>query len=318
MTASAPSIRLARTTPGAAFPFNSLQRLARLCFMNPPSMENPMNQPVDLPLPVGHYATLPNGLRLHYLDEGAGPVVLWLHGSGPGASGFSNFKGNYPQLVAAGYRNIVLDLPGFGRSDKPEDVQYNLEFFVDCVAAFLESVGVRRCTLLGNSLGGAIALGLALRLPQLAQSLILLAPGGVEERETYFKMEGIVRMVSLFSAGPIGMEEMRSMMSLQLFDASILPESLLQERVAVAVTQPKNLFSTMMVPNMEARLGEIQCPILGFWGSNDHFNPISGAQRIIDGTPNARFIVLNRCGHWVQVEHRELFNRSCIEFLQHG
>ena len=90
-----------------------------------------MNQPVDLPLPVGHYATLPNGLRLHYLDEGAGPVVLWLHGSGPGASGFSNFKGNYPQLVAAGYRNIVLDLPGFGRSDKPEDVQYNLDFFVD-------------------------------------------------------------------------------------------------------------------------------------------------------------------------------------------
>ena len=120
-----------------------------------------MNQPVDLPLPVGHYASLPNGLRLHYLDEGAGPVVLWLHGSGPGASGFSNFKGNYPQFVAAGYRNLVLDLPGFGRSDKPEDVQYNLDFFVDCVAAFLEAVGVRRCTLLGNSLGGAIALGLA-------------------------------------------------------------------------------------------------------------------------------------------------------------
>ena len=45
--------------------------------MNPQKMENPMNQPVDLPLPVGHYATLPNGLRLHYLDEGAGPVVLW-------------------------------------------------------------------------------------------------------------------------------------------------------------------------------------------------------------------------------------------------
>jgi len=139
-----------------------------------------MNQPVDLPLPVGHYATLPNGLRLHYLDEGTGPVVLWLHGSGPGASGYSNFKGNYPQFVAAGYRNLVLDLPGFGRSDKPEDVQYNLDFFVDCVAAFLESVGVKRCTLLGNSLGGAIALGLALRLPQLPQSLILLAPGGVE------------------------------------------------------------------------------------------------------------------------------------------
>ena len=111
---------------------------------------------------------------------------------------------------------------------------------------------------------------------------------------------------------------MRSMMRLQLFDDSILPQSLLEERVAVAQTQPKNLFSTMMVPNMEARLGEIQAPILGFWGSNDNFNPVSGAQRIINGTANARFIVLNRCGHWVQVEHRELFNRTCVDFLTHG
>ena len=277
-----------------------------------------MNQPVDLPLPTGHYATLPNGLRLHYLDEGQGPVVLWLHGSGPGASGFSNFKGNYPQLVAAGYRNILLDLPGFGRSDKPEDVRYELDFFVDCVAALLDQLGISRCTLLGNSLGGAIALGLALRQPQRAERLILLAPGGVEERETYFQMPGILRMVGLFNAGPIGLEEMRSMMRLQLFDDSILPEELLLERVAVAVTQPKNLFSTMLVPNMRARLGEIECPILGFWGSNDNFNPVSGAQYIIDGARQARFIVLNRCGHWVQVEHRELFNRSCLEFLQHG
>ncbi|MFD2642868.1 alpha/beta fold hydrolase [Pseudomonas japonica] len=277
-----------------------------------------MNQSVDLPLPVGEYQTLPSGLRLHYLDEGQGPVVLWLHGSGPGASGFSNFKGNYPEFVAAGYRNLLLDLPGFGRSDKPEDVQYNLDFFVDCVSQFLEGIGVTRCTLLGNSLGGAIALGLALRHPQMAEKLILLAPGGVEERETYFQMSGILRMVSLFNAGPIGMAEMRSMMSLQLFDPSILPEDLLQERVAVAVTQPKNLFSTMMVPNMESRLDEIQCPILGFWGSNDHFNPVSGAQRIIDGARQARFIILNQCGHWVQVEHRELFNRSCLEFLRFG
>jgi len=277
-----------------------------------------MNQPVDLPLPTGHYATLANGLRLHYLDEGSGPVVLWLHGSGPGASGYSNFKGNYPALTDAGYRNILLDLPGFGRSDKPDDVRYELDFFVACVAEFLAQIGVTRCTILGNSLGGAIALGLALRCPQLPERLVLLAPGGVEERETYFQMPGILRMVGLFNAGPIGLEEMRSMMSLQLFDDSILPEELLLERVAVAVTQPKNLFSTMLVPNMRARLGEIECPIFGFWGSDDHFNPVSGAQYIIDGARQARFIVLNRCGHWVQVEHRELFNRSCLDFLQHG
>lgn len=270
----------------------------------------------DLPLPIGHFVTLDNGLRLHYLDEGSGPVVVWLHGSGPGASGYSNFKGNYPEFVAAGFRNLVIDLPGFGRSDKPDNVQYNLDFFVNAVSGLLKALEVQRCTLLGNSLGGAIAIGLGLAEPQLLDKLILMAPGGVEERETYFKKIGIQRMVELFNAGPLDIDKMRQIMSLQLFDASQLPDSLLAERVAVAQYQPHCLFSTMMVPNMTERLEELCVPILGFWGTNDNFNPVGGAMKVLDNAPDARFILLNRCGHWVQVEHRELFNRSCLEFLR--
>ena len=270
----------------------------------------------DLPLPVGHFVTLDNGLRLHFLDEGSGPVVVWLHGSGPGASGFSNFKGNYPAFAAAGFRNLVLDLPGFGRSDKPEDVHYDLDFFVNALSGFLKAVGIRRATLLGNSLGGAIALGLALAEPQRVEKLILMAPGGVEDRDTYFNMIGIQRMVELYNAGPLGIEQMRQVMSLQLFDSSQLDDTLLAERVAVAVHQPRHLFSTMKVANMTERLEELQAPILGFWGTDDHFNPASGALKVLKHAPNARFILLNRCGHWVQVEHRELFNTACLAFLK--
>ncbi|MBW0236234.1 alpha/beta fold hydrolase [Pseudomonas sp. D1HM] len=270
----------------------------------------------DLPLPIGHFVTLDSGLRLHFLDEGSGPVVLWLHGSGPGASGFSNFKGNYPQFAASGFRNLVVDLPGFGRSDKPEDAQYNLDFFVSAMSGFLKAVGVKRATLLGNSLGGAIALGMALAEPECVEKLILMAPGGVEDRETYFKMIGIQRMVELYNAGPLGIEHMRRIMSLQLFDSSQLDDKLLAERVAVAVLQPRNLFTTMMVPNMTERLEELRAPILGFWGTDDNFNPASGALKVLTHAPNARFIMLNRCGHWVQVEHRELFNKACLEFLK--
>ncbi|GAA0795995.1 alpha/beta fold hydrolase [Marinobacterium sediminicola] len=272
----------------------------------------------DLPLPIGHYAQLENGLTLHYLDVGEGPVVLWLHGSGPGASGFSNFKTNYPVFAEAGYRNIVLDLPGFGRSSKPEDAHYNLEFFVECLNQFLQATGIERCSLLGNSLGGAIALGQALAHPATVERLVLMAPGGVEERETYFQMEGIKRMVEVYGQGPMGVEEMRQVMQLQLYDASQLEDALLAERAAVAVTQPANLFSTMMVPNMTERLGELTCPILGFWGSNDRFNPVEGVFKFLDKAPEARFLMLNRCGHWVQVEHTDLFNRTCIDFLQQG
>lgn len=269
----------------------------------------------DLPLPTGRYVTLDNNLTLHYLDIGSGPIVVWLHGSGPGASGHSNFKGNYPVFAENGYRNIVLDLPGFGRSDKPDDVNYDLAFFVSSLQGFLDKAGIDRCTLLGNSLGGAIALGATLAYPERVEKLILMAPGGVEERETYFQMPGILRMVEVFGQGPMGVEQMRQVMSLQLFDSNQLDEALLQERAAVAVTQPGNLFSSMLVPNMTERLNEIQVPILGFWGTNDQFNPPAGAFKVLDNAPNARFIMLNRCGHWVQVEHQALFNRECINFL---
>lgn len=269
----------------------------------------------DLPLPTGRYVTLDNNLTLHYLDIGSGPIVVWLHGSGPGASGHSNFKGNYPVFAENGYRNIVLDLPGFGRSDKPDDVNYDLAFFVSSLQGFLDKAGIDRCTLLGNSLGGAIALGATLAYPERVEKLILMAPGGVEERETYFQMPGILRMVEVFGQGPMGVEQMRQVMSLQLFDSNQLDEALLQERAAVAVTQPGNLFSSMLVPNMTERLNEIQVPILGFWGTNDQFNPPAGAFKVLDNAPNARFIMLNRCGHWVQVEHQALFNRECVNFL---
>ena len=269
----------------------------------------------SLPLPTGHYVTLDNGLTLHYLEAGTGPTVVWLHGSGPGASGYSNFKGNYPVFAEAGYRNIVLDLPGFGRSDKPDDVNYDLAFFVSSLQGFLDKTGIDRCTLLGNSLGGAIALGATLAYPERVEKLILMAPGGVEERETYFQMPGIQRMVEVFGQGPMGVEQMRHVMTLQLFDPAQLDEALLQERAAVAVTQPGNLFSSMLVPNMTERLKEIQIPILGFWGTNDLFNPPAGAFKVLDNAPHARFVMLNRCGHWVQVEHEALFNRECIAFL---
>ena len=272
----------------------------------------------DLPIPLGQFADVDTGLRLHYLDVGQGPVVVWLHGSGPGASGYSNFKGNYPVFEQAGYRNIIVDLPGFGRSDKPADAQYNLDFFVRHLNALLEALDIERCTLLGNSLGGAIALGQALAHPETVERLILMAPGGVEERETYFRMEGIVRMVETFAKGPMGPAEMRHVMSLQVFDPSLLDDTIINERAAIAPSQPANLFSTMMVPNMTTRLHEIKAPIFGFWGTDDKFNPHTGALKVIENAPNARMILLNQCGHWVQVEHRELFNRSCIDFLTKG
>ena len=104
-------------------------------------------------LPEGHYAKLANGHTIHYLDQGSGEPVVFLHGSGSGASGHSNFKFNYPFLAENGFRSIVPDLIGYGYSDKPDDVEYHIDFFVECVKQTLDAIGVDSVHLIVNSLG---------------------------------------------------------------------------------------------------------------------------------------------------------------------
>lgn len=267
------------------------------------------------PIPFGKQTTLKNGLTIHYHEAGSGAPVVFLHGSGPGASGYSNFKGNYPLFAEHGWRAIVPDLPGYGLSSKPEDAEYVLDFFVDALHQFLQAIGITRCTLVGNSLGGAIAIKYALDFPQQVAGLILMAPGGVEERETYFQMEGIQQMVKLFAGRQLDAPTMRGLMSLLVHDSALLTDALIAERVGVCDTQPTTVLSTMRVPNMTERLHELACPVLGFWGTDDKFNPVSGVMKLMQHCRDARFLLLNRCGHWVMVEHRDTFNRMCLDFL---
>ncbi|MFD1561135.1 alpha/beta fold hydrolase [Paraburkholderia silviterrae] len=266
-------------------------------------------------VPNGFFTDTPGGLRLHHFEVGTGTPVVFIHGSGPGASGFSNFKHNYPHFAAAGYRTIVVDLPGYGQSSKPTDVAYTLDFFVGALRAQLEVLRVGRAVLLGNSLGGAIALKYALDYPDDVESLIMMAPGGVEDRETYFRMEGIQRMVSLFTSRQMNRDTMRELLQLLVFDNSLVSDALVEERMRVCEQQPAEVLSTMSVPNLTDALPELRCPVLGFWGTEDRFNPVGGALKFLDRCKNARFVLLNRCGHWVMVEHRDYFNQECVNFL---
>lgn len=274
------------------------------------------------PIPVGHFVDIApvagSAQRIHYHEQGEGEVVIFLHGAGTGASGYSNFKGNYPAFAQAGYRCIVPDLLGYGLSSKPDIEQYDLDFFIAGVKGLVDALGLQHITLLGNSLGGAVALGYALAHPQDVKRLILMAPGGVEDLDTYLAMPGIANMFKVYQSGKTGAAAMRDVMTMQLFDPTLLTEDIINERAPIAETQTQAARSILKVPNMTERLHELRCPVFGFWGVNDQFNPVSGTTKLVENCPQARIIVLNQCGHWVQVEHREMFNRACIDFLQHG
>jgi 4,5:9,10-diseco-3-hydroxy-5,9,17-trioxoandrosta-1(10),2-diene-4-oate hydrolase len=268
-------------------------------------------------VPEGKYLDVGDGLRMHYQELGEGPALVFLHGSGPGASGFSNFKRNYPYFAERGFRTLVPDTLGFGYSSQPRDIDYPLDFLVSKLANFLAGAGVTRAAVVGNSHGGALAVGLALAHPELVDKLVLMAPGGLEERETYMKMEGIRTMMSVFlSKEGISREGMRKVFGLQLYDPRLLTDEIIEERFQIAEHQPKRVLTTLAVPHLTPRLSEIGCPVFALWGVNDKFCPVSGAMRIAESCKRSRVMLLSECGHWVMVEHTDLFNRLCFDFLR--
>ncbi|RDS99975.1 alpha/beta fold hydrolase, partial [Burkholderia contaminans] len=148
--------------------------------------------------PAGIFTDVPGGLRLHHYEAGEGRPVVFIHGSGPGASGFSNFKHNVPAFAAAGYRAIVVDLPGYGQSSKPADVAYTLDFFVSALHAQLTALGLGPAVLLGNSPGVPIALKYAHDHPAADDGLISMAPAGHEVRDPSSPVGSISRTGTLF------------------------------------------------------------------------------------------------------------------------
>jgi len=104
--------------------------------------------------------------------------------------------------------------------------------------------------------------------------------------------------------------------NLQVFDRGLITEQLIQERLAVARKQPRQVLATLKIDNLLPRLNEIKCPTLAFWGVHDNFCPVETAPLLARGVPNCRIVLLSQCGHWVQVEHRDTFNAEAIRFLR--
>lgn len=257
------------------------------------------------------------GYDIHLKEAGSGPAVVFLHGSGPGASGASNFRQNYEAFVDAGYRVILPDLIGYGASSKPEGIDYTLALFTDTMYDALRQNGIEHAILVGNSLGGGVALQMTLDHPEFTGKLVLMAPGCIEEQAEYFKMPGIAKMVSGFGGPDFTLEEQKRLVSNLVHPdfAGRISDSLIAERYAVARTQPKDVLARMRTPNLSPRLGEIAKPILVLWGLNDEFCPESGARHFLDSCIDARCLTFTRTGHWVQVERAAEFNRYSIAFL---
>ncbi|MBF6210308.1 alpha/beta fold hydrolase [Nocardia puris] len=269
-----------------------------------------------------------DGLDLRYHEAGSGPPLVLLHGSGPGVSGWANFGANLPAL-AARFRCLILDQPGFGDSARPAVYDRNyLRIAADAVLALLDALEVPRAHLLGNSMGGAVATLVALEHGDRVDRLVLMAPGGVGANVLGPEpSEGIRRLLD-FLADP-GPDRVRDWLRTMVSDPATLTEDLVRTRLAAAtdpaaVAALRDAYATFADPALAervplwARLRGLRHEVLLLWGRDDRVTPPEGALLPSRQLPNADLRYFGRCGHWVQIERKAAFERAVLDFLTHG
>ena len=276
---------------------------------------------------TSHFVSVQEGetaLNIHYNDIGEGAeTVVMLHGSGPGATGWANFNRNIEPLVAAGFRVLLIDCPGWGESDSIVNEGSRSDLNARIVKGVIDALNIDRIHILGNSMGGHSAVAFALSYPEKIGKLVLMG-GGTGGMSLFAPMptEGLKLLNNLY-ANPT-LENLKRFNDVFVFDASVLTEELLQARLANMLNRKDHLenFLTSLqrnprqFPDFGPRLGTITAKTLIVWGRQDRVVPMDGGLRLVAGIPNSRLHIFNQCGHWAQWEHAAEFNRMVIDFLQ--
>lgn len=263
---------------------------------------------------------------LHYHEAGEGPPLLLLHGSGPGVSGWANFGANLPRL-AERFRCLVLDLPGYGRSDAVPG--HPVGVGADAVRAFLKALGIPKAHILGNSYGAIVGTQVAANSPELVDRFVAVGGFGFTIFSP-FPAEGILRLVE-FVEEP-SRERLVTWMRSMVFNPEILTEELIDMRYRTAMDpvvmeSSKKMYTRAGIAAIAdrmrgpegvadlAHLSRVEAPTLITWGRDDRVNPLDGALLPMRAIRRAELHVFNDCGHWAMIERKDAFESVVLGFL---
>lgn len=266
--------------------------------------------------------------RIRYHEAGEGDPVILLHGSGPGASAWSNFSQNI-EVLARKYRVIALDFPGWGRSDE-FDPQTAHRFAVNAevVVGLMNALDISRAALVGNSMGGIASQMVTALHPGRVTHCVTMgapAPGGPQP---FYQPSGLTEGLRiLFEAYRTPSEEnVRRLVEIMVFDSSFASDALIRQRTENAIANPNHLsnflkgLATMHIDavgqdEIVHALEKSPVPALIMHGRDDRVVPVEHSLRTAALMPNASLLVFNRCGHWAQLEHAGRFNALLDGFL---
>jgi pimeloyl-ACP methyl ester carboxylesterase len=278
-------------------------------------------------------------LRVHHMHGGHGTPVVFIHGLG--SSGYMEWRRNL-EPVAVRHRVYAPDLPGYGRTDKPR-VRYTIPYFARFVRRYMDFLGLRRAAVIGASLGGRIALEVALEEPRLVRKLVLVNTLGLGRPQvrmaqmayglvtiprvgeavmglardalTWAPRKVIRRFAARYAGVSVDLEEtmddsylddLRDMYAADGFHNAYLS-------TVRSLVNPRALFGGHH--DVRRRLNELKIPVQLIWGAADPLFPIAHAERAQSLIGEAALAVIDSAGHTPQAEQPAEFNRVLEAFL---
>ncbi len=254
-----------------------------------------------------------DGIRLHVAEAGEGPALVLLHGL---SATHANWEHTIPAF-ADRWRVIAPDLPGHGRSAKP-DAPYSIDFYAGVIRSLGRALGVHEAVVVGNSLGGQIAIELALSYPTWTRALVLAAPAG-----SFGPLRVLGPVLGVVTPPAVLRFSLPRTLERCFYDhahpALDMRRRILAERLAAAdfpdFARAVSRSITGALRGSGQPLERLTQPTLLVWGRDDRTLPLWNSRWFLRAVPHARFVALERCGHLPMLEHASHFNRLMAEFL---
>jgi 2-hydroxymuconate-semialdehyde hydrolase len=260
---------------------------------------------------------LANGIQTNYHEHGQGEPVLLIHGSGPGVTGWANWRLTIPAL-AENFHVFAPDIVGFGYTERPANVQYNMDTWVNHIFGFMDALGIEKAHVVGNSFGGGLALAMAIRAPQRVERLVLMGSAGLPFTLT----EGLDRVWGYTPS----IDNMRGLLDLFAFDRNRVTDDLARMRYEASIRPGiQEAFAQMFpaprqngVNNLASDAAAIKAlphTTLIVHGREDKVIPLASSYELFSMIQKAQIHVFGQCGHWTQIEHAARFNRLISDFF---